>query len=131
MNSRFVLFLIAAVCASAEPPKPVAPLFGRVWQVARTGSAVPSGSIYIFLANGTLLMTSCVETYRIAHWTSDSKQPDTLRLTEDGEQTATLTLEKLKGSTARLTQTLVRGGKRSSITLIALDREFVCPDMPK
>jgi len=46
-------------------------LFSRIWQVTNAPSKPASGSIYIFLANGTLLETSCVETYRIATWTID------------------------------------------------------------
>jgi hypothetical protein len=39
-------------------------LFSHIWRITNVPSQSPSGSIYIFLPNGTLLETSCVETYR-------------------------------------------------------------------
>jgi hypothetical protein len=38
-------------------------LFSHIWRITNAPSQSPSGSIYIFLPNGTLLETSCVETY--------------------------------------------------------------------
>jgi hypothetical protein len=38
----------------------------RVW--LDTGDDVPAGSLRAFLTDGTLVMTSCVEVYRLAPW---------------------------------------------------------------
>lgn len=38
----------------------------RVW--IDTGSDAPPGSLRAFLSDGTLVMTSCVEVYRLAPW---------------------------------------------------------------
>lgn len=44
------------------------PFVGKVW-IATDSSAAP-GTLRIFLADGTLVMDSCVETYRLARWES-------------------------------------------------------------
>jgi hypothetical protein len=47
-------------------------LFSRIWNVTPTAeSTIEKGSIYIFLANGTLLNGACVSPYRISSWTMD------------------------------------------------------------
>jgi hypothetical protein len=81
-----LLFVSLASCSrtpgSADSQKPAAAksgeksttdaglnaLFNRIWRISDAPFGPASGSIYIFLANGTLLETSCVETYRIATW---------------------------------------------------------------
>jgi len=42
-----------------------------VWRITSPAGR-PLGSFYLFLPNGTLLMTSCVETYRLATWRAES-----------------------------------------------------------
>jgi hypothetical protein len=71
-----------------------------------------------------LLETSCVETYRIATWSVDKTQPDTLRVVEDQQAVFTATLAESTGST-------LHSGEVQDITLTAVDEEFVCPDLPK
>jgi hypothetical protein len=44
------------------------PFVGKTW--LSTDSSAPRGTIRIFLPDGTLLMDSCGETYRLARWTS-------------------------------------------------------------
>lgn len=41
-------------------------LENRVW--VDTGDDAPRGSLRAFLSDGTLIMTSCTETYRLAAW---------------------------------------------------------------
>jgi hypothetical protein len=92
-------------------------------------SGAAPGSIYSFLPNGTLLQTSCVETYRIATWTVDEKDPQTLRIVEDHQETFTVRVDET-GNTLRLTQKLLRGkGEIRELTLTPVDQEFVCPDI--
>ena len=106
-------------------------LFSHIWRVTTAPSQPVSGSIYIFLPNGTLLETSCVETYRIATWTIDKAAPRTLRVVEDGQFVFTATIAQLSDMTLRLQQTLVRSNEKQDLTLTAVEQEFVCPDLPK
>lgn len=104
-------------------------LFSRIWQVAKSPSQSAFGSIYIFLANGTLLETSCVETYRIAIWTIDNKAPRALRVVEGGQMAFTATIAELTDTTLQLQQRLAHGNQERDITLKAAEQEFVCPDL--
>lgn len=106
-------------------------LFSRIWRVTKAPSQPASGSIYIFLPNGTLLETSCVETYRIATWTIDKKAPRVLRVVEDGQLAFTAAIAELTDTRLRLQQNLVRSKEKRDITLTAVEQEFVCPDLPK
>jgi len=63
-----------------------------------TDSSAPLGTIRIFLPDGTLLMDSCGETYRLARWTSmnDTRlawEEDTARIEADVTQAAADVLE--------------------------------------
>lgn len=107
------------------------PLFSHIWRITNAPSQTPSGSIYIFLPNGTLLQTSCVETYRIATWTIDKKAPRVLRVVADGQLAVTATIAELTNSTLRLQENLVRSNEKRDLTLTAVEQEFVCPDLPK
>src|SRR5882724_11880562 len=95
-------------------------LFSRIWRVTNAPSKPASGSIYIFLANGTLLETSCVETYRIATWTIDKKAPSVLRVVEDQQLSFTAAITELTDATLRLSQDLVRSHEKRTITLKAV-----------
>ncbi len=106
-------------------------LFSRAWQVTSAPGTAAQGSIYVFLANGTVLETSCVETYRIATWTSDKSEPGELRVVEDQQPAYTAVITELNNETLRLRKTLERGKETSDVTLKAVQREFVCPDLPK
>jgi hypothetical protein len=106
-------------------------LFSRIWRVTNAPSQPPSGSIYIFLPNGTLLETSCVETYRIATWTIDKASPRVLRVVEDGQLAFTATITELSDTTLQLQQNLVRSNEKRDLTLAAVEQEFVCPDLPR
>lgn len=106
-------------------------LFSRIWRVTKAPSEPASGSIYIFLPNGTLLETSCVETYRLATWTSNKKAPRILRVVENGQLAFIAQITQLTDTTLRLQQKLVRSNEKRDITLTAVEQEFVCPDLPK
>ena len=106
-------------------------LFSRIWRVTASPSQPASGSIYVFLPNGTLLETSCTETYRIATWTIDKQAPRVLRVVEDGQLAFTAAIDQLSNTTLRLQQTLSHGNEKRSLTLTAVEQEFVCPDLPK
>jgi hypothetical protein len=121
---------------AVSPPKTdsnrnLTQLFGRVWRVTKAPSKPASGSIYVFLPNGTLIQTSCVEPYRIATWTIDKAAPQILRVVEDGQLAYTATIAQLTDTTLQLQQTLTRSKEKQTITLTAVQQEFVCPDLPK
>jgi hypothetical protein len=121
---------ISAAATSAG----LSPIFGRIWRISKAPlPLVPaSGSIYVFLPNGTLLETSCVETYRVAIWTADKNEPGVLRVMEDGRPAFTAKVVEATDTTLRLQQTLEMGNKESrDLSLTAVDQESVCPDLPK
>ncbi|MGB3767942.1 MAG: hypothetical protein WA947_15405 [Phormidesmis sp.] len=106
-------------------------LFSHIWLVSDDSSQPPSSSIYIFLPNGTVLETSCTETYRIATWTVDKDAPDVLKVVEDGELAFTATIAELSSTTLQLQKSLVRSNETQDVTLSAVEQEFVCPDLPR
>jgi hypothetical protein len=117
--------------AAGDSKTSFAPLLNRIWRVSNSSYGPASGAIYIFLSNGTLLETSCVETYRIAVWSVDKAQPDTLRAVEDQQQVFTAKVGEASGGTLHLHQRMIRSAETRDITLTAVDGEFVCPDQPK
>jgi hypothetical protein len=118
---------------SSTTPKPdLAPLFARIWRITSATPYPNSSSIYIFLPSGTLLETSCVETYRIAAWKAVPNQPNTLQIMEDARPAFTATILAVSDTNLRLRQTLAFGDHTvKEVTLTAINKEFVCPDMPK
>jgi hypothetical protein len=140
MVKRYVLMLISALISTrlagySQRPRiagqDLTPLFSRVWQVTEAPSKPASGSIYVFLANGTLLEASCVETYRIARWSVDKKAPSTLRVMEDKQLAFTAAIIELTDQRLRLRQSLTRSNEVRNITLKAVEQELVCPDLPR
>jgi hypothetical protein len=130
------LLLTSSVClemaygqsATGEDWKP---LFSHIWRVVDVPNKAQPGAIYVFLASGTVLETSCVETYRIATWTIDKKSPRILRVIEDGRLAFTATITVTSKDTLKLHQELASNKEKRDITLAAVGGEFVCPDMPK
>ena len=54
---------------SATPSRDGQPAFvGKVW--ISTDASAALGTLRIFLPDGTMVMDSCVETYRLARWAS-------------------------------------------------------------
>ena len=117
--------------ADPAPDASLQSLFNHVWRVTKAPSTPPPGSIYVFLPNGTLLETSCVETYRVATWTVDKAAPRALRVVEDRQLAFTANVAVLSDSTLRLQKQLVRSKEMLDVTYSAVEGEFVCPDMPK
>ncbi|WP_416670479.1 hypothetical protein [Egbenema bharatensis] len=107
-------------------------LFEKIWLVTEATTEPAFGSLYVFLPNGTLLSTSCGETYRIATWlVPDREIPDVLEVTEDGEVAYRAEFLELTSTTLRLRQDLVRSGETVEVTFTAVEEEFVCPDLPR
>ncbi|MQA31781.1 MAG: hypothetical protein GEU82_18425 [Luteitalea sp.] len=83
---------VHAVRAEVAPPAFV----GVVWLSA--DPSAPPGSLRIFLPDGTLVMDSCWETYRLARWRSIDErriewQEDTARIEADVSQPTVQQLE--------------------------------------
>jgi hypothetical protein len=140
-NLRWIAFLmLLAIAPSAhakstsssaktKSAKSLSQLFTRIWRVESAPSKPAQGSLYIFMANGTLLETSCTETYRIATWTIDQRSPMMLRVVEDGRSAFTAAIKELTDSTLRIQKRLAHGNETQDVTLKAVKKEFVCPDL--
>lgn len=107
------------------------PLFSKIWRVSEAPSEPALGSINVFLPNGTLLQTSCVETYLIGGWTIDKEQPNVLQVSENGMPAYTAQIVELTDTTLQLQLTLTQTNETQNITLTAVEDEFVCPDLPR
>jgi hypothetical protein len=132
IKDRVGLLIVTAVtamsCTAKPPPAPAPPpqqlvLLNKLWRVtAPTGK--PLGSMYLFLPDGTLLMTSCVETYRLAKWSANAD--GTLTITEDAATTYRATYQAAD-RTAKLTFALKN--EPMSVDLRVAETPFVCPDL--
>lgn len=111
--------------AEAPSPSPEASreLTGRMW--VRTDPAAPVGDMRAFLSDGTLLMDSCWETYRLVHWRQSGQ---TLTWDEDGmeiqAEIVSLTEQEL-----HLRLNLVDGPKDQRYQPATVP--FTCPDMQR
>jgi len=124
--------IVAQAPKSQPAPPSLDPFFDKVWRIDSPTPYPHSSSIYIFLRNGTLLETSCVETYRVAVWKPAPDNPGQLIVSEDGRPAFTATAAAATARTLHLHQVMLLGDKSAhELTLTAIDKEFVCPDMPK
>ena len=95
-----------------------------MWRIVSPAGRAP-GSFYAFLSDGTLVMTSCVETYRLATWRLMS--PQRVEITED-------TITRYEADIARADQARfeLRLHLKSEVVDLALEpaaTPFVCPDL--
>ncbi len=125
-----------SIPVATSPPPPnsqpnLSKLFDKAWRVTTAPTPPAKGSIYVFLSNGILLETSCVETYRLATWTMAKTAPKILRVVEDGRLVYTAKIVKLTDTNLQLDRTLVPTKKIESIVMTAIHQEFTCPDLPK
>jgi hypothetical protein len=71
-RSALILVMLLGGCTApadrAVEPTLTASITGKVWLA--TNPAAAPGTLRVFLEDGTLLMTSCGETYRLARWTA-------------------------------------------------------------
>jgi hypothetical protein len=116
---------------SGIPSSNLTQLFSRIWRVTSASTTPAPGSIHVFLPNGTLLSTSCVETYGIYTWRIYKNAPRVLRVTENGQLAYTATILKLTDTKLRLRKNLVLSNEIEEVTLTAVQKEFVCPDLRK
>jgi len=113
---------------TAPPPEPSAsaPAFtGKVW--VQAGSPDLPGTMRIFLADGTLVMDSCWETYRLAQWRAESER--SLVVVEDGQEIPT-EIVNASADELHLRLKLVGGEEKDEVYRPATV-PYVCPDMPR
>ncbi|ROH91785.1 hypothetical protein ED208_05210 [Stagnimonas aquatica] len=115
----------AAPLATAPALLPADPLTGKVW--LRRDADAPPGELRIFLPDGNLLMSSCVETYRIARWQRDGA--DAIHWDEDGARIEAR-LPRLDGEQLQL-ELQLRGGEHQLQHYQASNTARVCPDLPR
>lgn len=125
--------LASAGCSWVGLPSPAMPGSGnkgmedllrdRVW-LDRTPNA-PPGSLRAFLSDGTLIMTSCVETYRLApwRWVSGAR----LVWDEDGQPVSAEVMVVSKESLGLAID--LADGTTDSRTFEAAQSPVVCPDL--
>jgi len=101
------------------------PLVNTVWRVT-SGNRAP-GTLFVFLSNGTLMMTSCVEVYRLATWRSETT--DRLTIVED--TTVQYTADILALSQDRLSLRLNLRSEQVELRFEPAQAPFVCPDLPR
>jgi hypothetical protein len=126
--------VVMAVCAAlagctapaaTNAPAMAMPRFaGKLWM--STDASASPGTLQVFLPNGTLLMDSCGETYRLAHWQSiDDRhiawQEDAARIEAE--------ITELTDDRLQLRLRLVNELKEQTYRLATVP--FVCPDMPR
>lgn len=133
--SMFVLGALAACGGSSAPGPQVQPqsqaeapplpangaFIGRVWVSATRGAA--PGTILVFLPDGTLLMDSCFETFRLSQW---GVAGDHVRWLED-----TIPVEATVSLRGRNELRLGVVGRDEEQVYIAASAPYVCPDMPR
>ena len=121
---------VAACCATATLAAPstaddqaraATGFVGRTW--AATDRAAPPGTLRIFLADGTLLMDSCGETYRLATWRAVGR--GRIEWTEDGARIAADVSQPRAGE---LRLRLHLGGEVKEERYRLATVPFVCPD---
>ncbi len=101
-----------------------AELVGKVW-VSTDASAAP-GTFRIFLPDGSLVMDSCWETYRLAPWRTVGERR--IEWTEDG---ARIEAEITQLTGERLQLRLHLTGEVREETYRPAQVPTVCPDMPR
>ena len=102
------------------------PLVSTVWRITNPAGR-PLGSFYLFLPNGTLVMTSCVETYRLATWRAE--ETDRLTIAEDPTVSYTADILALREDSLRLRLNL--RSEQVELAFEPAQAPFVCPDLPR
>lgn len=132
---RFAAIFCVIACACGEPragrggPEGASnhaqpPFVGKVW-IATDTSAAP-GTLRIFLSDGTLVMDSCWETYRLAEWQAIDD-----RRIEWREDSARIEAEVAQKDKDHLRLRLhLASETREEIYRLA-ETPYVCPDMPR
>jgi hypothetical protein len=111
--------------AAGAPSAALAPSFtNKVW--VRSDAADLPGVMRTFLSDGTLVMDSCWETYRLAKWRS---LPDgAIAWDEDGAEIQARVVEA--SETALVLRLALKKGETEE-RYRPVEVPYVCPDMPR
>lgn len=115
---------MVAPIASAQTP-PADPLVGRAWIETKSQSGLP-GVMMLFMADGSLLMDSCWETYALRKWSRTSH--DTVTWDEDG---AKITAKVKSVSPSQLTLSVKAGKDTVEHRYSVAKVPYICPDMKR
>lgn len=107
--------------SNADAPPANGEFMGRVWIATTPGAA--RGSFMIFLADRTMLMGSCTETYRLSKWGVAGEK---IRWIED-----TIPIEATVAMPRRNQMTLAIAGQDREQAFVLASVPYVCPDMPR
>lgn len=113
----------ASSAASVTPPEDRSqlPFVGKVWMASMPGSAL--GSMLIFLPDGTLVMDSCFETYRLSKWGMAGERvrwlEDTIPIEAD--------IKVIRNNELRLRI----GGMEQERVYVTASVPYTCPSMPR
>lgn len=116
----------AAQNAPVESASPDAALENRIWMEDEAQAGRP-GVMRIFLSDGSLIMDSCWETFRIAPWRRVDE--DTIAWLED---TAEIEADIVDLKEDRLTIMLKLRGEDKKVEMMRkTGTPYLCPDIPK
>lgn len=110
--------------ASVPSTSPALPFTDKVW--VRSDSTELPGVMRAFLSDGTLVMDSCWETYRLAKWRA---LPDGAIAWKEDE--AEIQARVVEASEATLVLRLALAGGETEERYRKADVPYVCPDMPR
>lgn len=114
----------ASDSADSPPAAPAAVLTDRVW--VRSDTRDLPGVMRVFLRDGTMLLDSCWETYRLAKWRMEPDQ--TLIWNEDGVDIRAVVVVLNEGELV-LRLDLASGAEEQHYEVAPAP--YVCPDMPR
>jgi hypothetical protein len=119
---------IPAVASPAENADTnVGTWVNKAWWMRVPQGAHPIGAMYIFLSDGSLLMTSCRETYRLATWRPASRGRITIE--EDAAVRYDAIVEEV--NPRELHVRLILKDEELKYALEPAPVPYVCPDMPR
>ncbi|WP_283193231.1 hypothetical protein [Rhizobium sp. AN80A] len=116
--------MMAAPIWAAQAPA-ADPLVGRAWVETKPQSGLP-GVMMVFMADGSLLMDSCWETYALRKWSRASQ--DTVTWDEDG---AKITAKVQSVSPTQLTLRVKAGKDTVEHRYSVAKAPYLCPDMKR
>ncbi len=115
--------MVAPIAAAQTPAAD--PLVGRAWIETKSQSGLP-GVMMVFMADGSLLMDSCWETYALRKWSRTSH--DTVTWDEDG---AKITAKVKSVSPSQLTLGVKAGKDTVEHRYSVAKVPYICPDMKR
>lgn len=90
------------------------------------GTPPAPGTVLMFLNNGMMVRTSCVETYRIGTWSRVKETPGTWSVMEDGRPAFTFRVAHGPRATWRMQQTMLPSNEQHDLQLTEIRKETVC-----